>query len=88
LALSVKGQAAHGDAMLASALYVVLLIVFFVTVALGARPRHERLPVRVVLRTGVLRLAWRGVLRLTELASCPPDSGADVETGRSAPSPG
>lgn len=72
--------------MFAGVLYVLLVITFFVVVALGARPRHERLPVRVVLRTGVLRLAWRGVLRFTELASR--RGGADVENGRSAPSPG
>lgn len=71
--------------MLAAVLYVLLVLGFFVAVGLGARPRHERLPVRVVLRTGVLRLALQGVLRLTDLAG---RGRPDVENRRSAPSPG
>lgn len=54
--------------MLTSIFYVVLTLAFFVTVALDARPRPEGLPVRAVLRAGVLRLALQGVCRFTEIA--------------------
>jgi hypothetical protein len=71
--------------MTGSLLFVALVLGFFVALGLGARPRHERLPVRVVLRTGVLRLALQGVVRLTDLTD---RARPDVENRPSAPSPG
>lgn len=71
--------------MIGSLLLVALVLGFFVALGLDARPRHERLPLRVVLRTGALRLALQGVLRLTDLAD---RARPDVENRPSAPSPG